>query len=262
VAHDQIANIVGSGILSLGMGADGIGTCECITPIFDKKVNPNDLAKFGYGMIPFLDNKTHYCCYALSNTAGCLFDWFIMNYYGDLEKKEAISKCNNSFIDEISDLFVLPYFAGSGTPYNDPNIKGLIYGLNLESKRETIYHSLLESMCFENLLNIETLNEFGVNLNELYVSGGGSINDNWMQIKADITNLKVHQLETKDAGTIGTIIIVKKALGIIDSYLQGIDEMVKVKKTFYPRKERHELYRIKYEKYKKLYNYIKEFENE
>ena len=255
VAHDQIANLVGSGALKAKSAADGLGTCECLTPIFPKTADINALADYGYGMIPFL-NGGEYCCYALTNTAGALNEWVLNTYFNGKDAEKTYNFANKSLKEEPNSIYVLPYFAGSGTPYNDKSL-GSVVGLELGSKKEDIYQATIECLCLENRLNIDFLRKCGVDIENVYASGGGSKNEMWLQIKADVLNLPVHQLENENAGSVGTAIIMGVSLGIYKSYEEGIKKLVKIKKTFMPNPKCVSLYEKKYEQYIKLYKALK-----
>ena len=77
-------------------------------------------------------------------------------------------------------------------------------------------------------------------------------------MKADIFNKPIYQLEIKDAGTIGSAIIVGTTLGVFESLEEGVKEMVSYKKLFIPNRDNYYKYLNKYEKYKKIYGSIKE----
>ena len=254
VAHDQIANLIGSGAINPMTAADGLGTCECLTPIFPKTADINALAKYGYGMIPFLDSDD-YCCYALTNTAGALNNWVIETFYNGQNEEKSFSFANKFLKEAPNSLFVLPYFAGSGTPYNT-NSLGTIVGLDLGSKKEDIYQAAVECLCLENNLNVSYLEKMGVQIKEVFASGGGSKNDMWLQIKADVLNIPIHQLEDTNAGSVGTAIIMGVSLGLFKDYKEGVSKLVKVKKTFYPNPQYVSLYEKKYKQYIKLYKVL------
>ena len=255
VAHDQIANLVGAGAYYLGSAADGLGTCECLTPIFPKTADMHLLAKHGYAMVPVL-NTDDYCCYAFTPTAGALNSWIMDTFYQDVEPEQRFKVANQSLKEEPNSLYVLPYFAGSGTPYNDKTM-GCFVGLSLNTQREDFYQAAVECLCFENKLNVEYLKKAGVEVNDIFVSGGGSANDMWLQIKADVLNKPIHQLADKNAGAVGTAIIIGVSLGVYKDYQDGINQLVKVKKTFYPNEKYVSLYQKKYERYIKIYDAMK-----
>ena len=255
VAHDQIANLVGSGAIKAKSAADGLGTCECLTPIFPKTADINALADYGYGMIPFL-NTDDYCCYALTNTAGALNEWVMETYFNGSKEEKSFSFANKFLKEEPNNLFVLPYFAGTGTPYNDKSM-GTIVGLELGTKKEDIYQATIECLCLENKLNVEFLKNSGVKIENVYASGGGSKNDMWLQIKADVLNVPVYQLQDENAGSVGTAIIMGVCLGMFKTYQEGIDKLVKIKKIFMPNQKYVSLYEEKYNMYLKLYTALK-----
>ena len=83
-----------------------------------------------------------------------------------------------------------------------------------------------------------------------------------MQIKADILNLNIYQLENINSGSIGCGIVVGTKLGVFSSLEEGMDKMVKIKKIYYPNKEKHKKYLKIFNKYKRIYPLMKGIENE
>lgn len=259
ISHDQIANAVGAGIINEGDAVDGNGTCECVTVVYKNVKNESILYEKGFGKIPFVKDN-YYASYALSNTCGSLLNWVIDTYFKEEKEKNnnIFEYLNNKVIDMKTDLLVLPYFAGSSTPYMDLNARGAIINLTLSSSKEEIYLAVLESLCFEMLLSLKELEKAGILINKIVATGGGSQNPLFLQMKADIFNKPIYQLEIKDAGTIGSAIIVGTTLGVFESLEEGVKEMVSYKKLFIPNRDNYYKYLNKYEKYKKIYGSIKE----
>src|SRR3712207_9569889 len=94
-----------------------------------------------------------------------------------------------------SPLLVLPHFAGSGAPSNDPLSKGAIIGLEFGSTREQIIRALLEGVMFEMALNRETLARAGIDVPQAVAIGGGARSDRWLEIAADILGLTIRRSE-------------------------------------------------------------------
>ena len=259
ISHDQIANAVGAGILKEGNAVDGNGTCECVTVVSNNIKNEEILYEKGFGIIPFVKDG-YYASYALSNTCGSLIDW-VINTYFSIEKEEKdniFDYLNEKVKDKISDLYILPYFAGASTPYMDLKAKGAIVNLSLSTLKEEIYLSTLESLCYEMYLSLLELEKAGIIINKLVATGGCSQNPLFLQLKADIFNKTIYKLDVKDAGTIGSAIIVGTTLGVFSSLEDGVDKMVKYKEKYIPRQDYHEKHMIKFEKYKKIYSSLKE----
>ncbi len=258
IAHDQIANAIGASIFDLESAADGLGTCECNTILFDENIDKNFLASKGYGFIPYVkDNQ--YVCYALINTGGALIEWVINNYFKDKKNQDNLFiELNENVSDKPTNVMFVPHLAGASVPYNDPLAKGAIINIDLGTTRYEIYQAALESLTYEMKYSLERLEKAGVTLKRIYASGGGAKNDTWLQVKADIYNIPVYQLETRDAGTIGCAMVVGVAIGLFKDLEDAAEKMVKIKKVFIPNKEKTALYMKMYRKYKKIYRLLKE----
>lgn len=259
VSHDQVVNAIGSGIINEKAAADGNGTCECICacikPPFDKEILYNK----GFGIVPFIEDNL-YVTYALSSTSGSLVKWVIDTFFKNEKHrvKNIYDYLNRKITSFPSEVMILPHFAGAATPYMDVNAKGAIVNLGLATSRYEIYQACLESLCYEMLISIRALKKAGIKINYLVASGGSSVNDKFLQMKADIFNIKIYQSAIADAGTIGSAIVVAKSIGIFKNYEEGINQMVRYKKVFIPDLKRHHDYMIQFDKYRKLFLKMKE----
>lgn len=257
IAHDQIANALGAGVYEEGTAVDGLGTCECVTVTFKGVPTSNILYEYGYGVIPYV-RENYNVCYALISTGGALIDWVLQTYFKDLkDQKDCFSILNSHVKKEPSKVLVLPHFAGASTPYMDAHAKGAIINLDLSTSRYEIYQATLESLCYEMKLSLDQLEKAGVHIKKMYASGGGSKNDTWLQMKANIFNVPIYQLESIDTGTLGSAIVVGTTLKLFSSYEDGMNKLVRVKKVFYPEKEQQEMYERIYQTYQKLYESVK-----
>jgi xylulokinase len=261
-AHDQIAAALGVGLWEEGDSVDGAGTCECLTPLYSDLSGQKQLCYEGFGIIPY-PKKNTYVSYGMITTGGALLEWYLDKFcQAELQRKEdPYLKLNEQLSAKPTDVFVLPYFAGSGCPYMDPLATGALVNLSLGTSREEIYQAVLESLAYEMRLLKESLKADSVPVRCLLVSGGGALNDKWTQIKADVLNLPYVSFENHDAGTVGSGIIIGKALGLFKDFPDGIEKMVKVKHRFLPNQERSAQYEEKYQRYLKLYRALKPLES-
>lgn len=260
--HDQIAAAIGTGVLHEGMAVDGTGTVECITPVFKGIPHSNVLFKGSYSIVPHF-TPNHYVTYAFSFTGGALLKWYrdnLASFEAELVKSsgENIYDVFNSRVkDEPSGLLVLPHFSGAATPYMDSRSKGAIIGLTTETTSTDIYRALMEGVTYEMLLNIEKLREAGISIKELRATGGGATSKVWLQMKADILNIPVISMGSAQSGTLGCVMLAGIACGIYKDMKEAAGIFVKMDKTYYPRKEKHESYIKFYEKYTRLYEAVK-----
>ena len=79
-----------------------------------------------------------------------------------------------------------------------------------------------------------------------------------MQIMSDITGKELVVNETLQAGTMGCCIMAAVGGGYYSTAEEAADAMVKVKTSYKPDMEKHELYRKPYDTYKRLYGNLKE----
>lgn len=260
--HDQPCSALGSGVIKSELAVDGLGTTECITPAFNRAVLSEAMAKNSFACVPHVI-KDMYVTYAFTFTSGSMLKWYRDNF-GALFKKEAAEAGINLYDYMIekattgpSEVFVLPHFAGAATPYMDTEAKGAIVGLNINTKAEDIIKAILEGITFEIMVNIERLEEAGVKVNELRAVGGLAKSDPFLQLKADMMGRKVTTLNVSEAGTLGVAILAGTASGVYKSIEDGVQQLVRIKKEFYPNPKIHEIYMDRFKTYKRIYPAVK-----
>ncbi len=260
--HDQVAAAIGTGAIVKGSAVDGTGTVECITPVFDNQIDRSLLASGSYGIVPYIENQ--YVTYAFTMTAGAMLKWY-RDELANLEAEAALKAGENPydcFGKQLNDkgtsgLLVLPHFSGAATPYMDSESVGAILGLTTKTSRNQIYQALMEGAAYEMKLNMERLEEAGINIEILYATGGGAMSDIWMQIKADIWNKPLISFGAAQSGTLGSAMLAGVSCGSFVSLEEAMAVFVEKNKRFEPNLERHKIYMEYYEQYKKLYGGIK-----
>ena len=85
-------------------------------------------------------------------------------------------------------------------------------------------------------------NEIHVNLDTLIITGGGSNSSLFMQILADVFNIKTVRNEVHGAAGLGAAICAAVATKTYDSFEEAVENMVRIKDTFEPKPENVELY--------------------
>lgn len=257
-SHDQVCNAIGCGCLKPGDATDGIGTVECITPIFDFKSDDVSMAKQGIPIVPFL-NKGLYCTYICNYASNSITNWFkneIAHKYKD-KYDDFFDYIEDKMSDEINDVYCMPYFAGNCIPYLDIDIKGAFIGLTTSTSDSDMYKSIIEGLAMEMRLEVETGKKYGINVSKLIATGGGSLSKKRLQIKADVQDVEVSAPLSQEGGLCGCAIIQAVALGQFKTYEEACKVFVKLKETYYPNIDKHNQYEDKYNNYKKMYENIK-----
>lgn len=259
--QDQIAACLGSHTTEPGHAANGSGTVECITPVFERIPDEIALQKHNYSVIPFLNRG--YCCYAFSFTGGSLIEWFL-DQWSVGYRSEAKAKGTNVYQelelaapDAPTGILVLPHFAGAATPYMDTGSKGAILGLDLSHSTSDLFRAILEGITYEMKINLDALSAAGIKIEALNASGGGSRSRTWLQMKADILNKPINTYSIDEAGTAGSILLTGLALGLFDSLETAADELVKIVRTYTPRPDMTRQYNEHYQRYRQLYETVR-----
>jgi len=264
--HDQPCAALGAGVIRGSIAVDGMGTVECITPAFDRPVISGSMAECSLVCVPHVI-KDMYVTYAFNFTSGSMLKWFRNNFA--FEEKLESDKTGINVYDVLinraskvnTDVFVLPHFAGAATPYMDPQAKGVVVGLNINTSREELVKAILEGITFEMMVNLECLDNAGIKVNELRAVGGLAKSDYMLQLKADMMGKKIVSLNISEAGTLGVAILAGAASGVFKSVEDAVEKLIKVKKEYFPDEKAHQAYREKFRTYKKIYPAFKSVYN-
>lgn len=260
--HDQVCAALGAGVLNNGDCVDGIGTSECITTMVSNVENTEYMLNNNFCIEPYvIDNR--YVSLGFYPAAGATLNWYRNTIERERNReykrtgKNIYMAMESECPEEPTSLFLLPYLAGTGTPYMDTTAAGAVLGLKLGTSRGELYKACLEGLCFEIMLNAELLSNIGTNISNLVCVGGVSQSDLLMQIKADIMGIPVTRLKVKESGTMGLAMLCFVACKEYRDYEEASKVMVKPEKTFEPDRKKHCMYMEKYGVYKNIYKRLK-----
>ncbi|MHB8278097.1 MAG: FGGY-family carbohydrate kinase, partial [Candidatus Humimicrobiaceae bacterium] len=149
-------------------------------------------------------------------TGGLLLKWYRDNFC--YEEKIISEKENQNTYDLIIkkmypkpvNIFILPHFVGSGTPYMDSNSKGAMLGLDLETDKPKLSRAILESNAYDLKFNLDKLEKSGINIEKIVAIGGGAKSPEWLKIKSDVLGIykEVNLQNEAASGDIPSIITV------------------------------------------------------
>jgi xylulokinase len=131
-----------------------------------------------------------------------------------------------------------------------------MFGLSLDTDRAEIVKGILDGICYEVWVNLDTLAQAGVPVNRLRAISGGAKSDRWMQLKADITGIPVETTTVAEAGCLGSAFLAGQGIGRYTSP-RDILHMATVERVFEPRPAMREQYEEAYHTYKELRERVK-----
>jgi sugar (pentulose or hexulose) kinase len=121
--------------------------------------------------------------------------------------------------------------------------KGLMIGFDGRHTRGHIYRSILEAVALTMKKHLTDMcSELGVSLDKIIITGGGSNSDLFMQIFADVFNIKAVRNEVNGAAGLGSAICAAVAAGIYENFDEAVANMVSIKDSFEPETKQVEFY--------------------
>jgi len=156
---------------------------------------------------PNPNRGVHAFCHALPNTwhqmgvtlsAASSLEWF--SYIsGANDVSELMTEIENTQIEPSKSLF-LPYLSGERTPHNDPDARGVFFGMTLDSNRAELGRAVLEGVAFSLADAQQVLLQGGSDIGTVSVVGGGSKSKLWGEIIASVLQRPLHYLNDGELG--------------------------------------------------------------
>ncbi|MER2106154.1 MAG: ribulokinase [Solibacillus sp.] len=212
------------------------------------------------------------------SAVGDIFEWFVeefvpATYYKEAEKQgltihQYLEKLATAYKPGESGLLALDWWNGNRSTLVDANLSGLILGMTLRTKPEEMYRALLEATAFGTKTIIDTFNEHGIKVEQLYACGGlPQKNKLLMQIYADVTNFPITIADSKHTSAVGSAMFAAVAAGTknggYDTIKEAAQKMALVKEAVIQPIPNHiEVYNQLYKEYKQLHDYFGKANND
>jgi xylulokinase len=262
--HDQPCGALGAGISASDIAMNATGTVDAICPVFDRFEYEKGLLDDNYAVYPYVAEPL-YCSIGFNLTAGLLLKWY-RDTFGQEEVRRARELGTDVYdiiFEEMAhapkDIYILPHFVGSGTPYLDPLSKGAITGLKISNTKADIIRGIVDSINYEMKLNIERLSENNILLREIRAVGGGAKSSKWLVLKASCFGIPIKKPMVNEAVSLGAAILAGYATGVFETLGEGVKSMVHIESQYEPDVELMKLYEEKFRIYKRLYHALKPF---
>jgi xylulokinase len=252
--YDALCAFWGSGVHDYGVAANACGTCSSLRVASQKPVQPNSRGILSQ-YFPF--SGVHVVG-GSNNLEGGLLEWAKNCFYADHQWKgseyiyELMCQEASESQPGANGLMFMPYLLGERTPFFDPNVRGVFFGMERFHTRKDIIRSIFESIGLLSLDMVRGIESFGVPIKEIRISGGLSKNDLVCQIKADFTGKAVFAVDEIETTSLGAAILASlpQASGVP---LQSMARHIKVKKVSHPNNELTRKYHELYGVWKSLY---------
>ena len=181
-AGDNAAGAVGVGVVAPGTAFLSLGTSGVLFVSGDRFApNPE---RGVHAFCHALPGRWHQMSVVLS-AASCL--GFAARLTGCADEAMLLKEAEEHAAD-IGPLVFLPYLSGERTPHNDPQAKGVVFGLTHDTTRGALARAVLEGVAFAFADGMAALEEAGAEASRLLVIGGGARSALWGRIIASVLN--------------------------------------------------------------------------
>lgn len=253
--YDAICSFIGSGALSEGEASDVSGTVTVFRAVSQKKIE-KPLEKIQ--QLPYYEGGIHIVG-GSNNLGGGLIEWVKQCYYqNETLPYELMEKDAGEASLGAGGIIFLPYLLGERTPVWDNNARGVFFGLERMHTRKEMTRAVFESTGFIDLDMIGAIEETGLPVRTIRLSGGLARLNLVSQIKADITGREVAVLSEFETTATGAAMIALYGQKVYKSLEEAVERFVQIRMIIRPNQRNHEKYRELYGLYKETYDTLKD----
>jgi glycerol kinase len=210
-AGDQQAATFGQACFEIGGAKNTYGTgCFMLLNVGPKPVlsKHNLLATVGWQ----IGGETTYCLEGSVFIAGAVVQW-LRDQLQVIQSSAEVESLAASMPDAGGVVFV-PAFVGLGAPHWDQFARGAIFGLSRGTTAGHIARAALESMAFQTSDVLAAMqDDAGIQLAQLKVDGGASVNNPLMQFQADLLGVPVVRPVVAETTALGVAYLAGLAVG-------------------------------------------------
>lgn len=247
-AGDNAAAAVGTGTVRDGDCNISLGTSGTIFTVSDKFSLDRDSA-----IHSFCSASRNYHQMACMLSAAVCCNWWVekilRDSYGSVLGKE------NSLGE--NQVMFLPYLMGERSPLNDTKVRGMFYGMSLDTDKDDMSLAVLEGVAFALRHNIDIIRNMGIDIKKSNVCGGGTKNKLWLKIIANVLDIELNIPENQEGAALGAALLAAKGVMSSAQYAELESKVYKTAETVIPEKVLAEKYEEKYRRWIKLYPAIK-----
>lgn len=191
---DNAAGAVGVGMMDAGQAMLSLGTSGVYFAVSEGFLSKPERAVHSF--CHALPERWHLMSVMLS-AASCL-DWAAK--LTGLGSVSALIEAAKQADDNAGDIWFLPYLSGERTPHNNPQAKGVFFGLTHQHGQNELARAVLEGVGYALADGMDVVHACGVTPKSVTLIGGGARSEYWRQMLADISG---QQLDYRTGGDVG-----------------------------------------------------------
>lgn len=237
-ASDGCLANLGSFAIEPGVAALTIGTSGAI-----RVANATPIYNFRAMTFNYLLDENTFICGGPINNGGIVLKWYVECF---LKRQLSAAADYDEVLADLEHvpagadgLIFLPYLLGERAPIWNSDACGVFFGITPRHTQAHFTKAVVEGISMALCHIGKALEESGLVINRVHVSGGFVRSHAWLQMMADIFGKPIGLVSTEDASSIGAAYLAMKSLNAIKSYDVLKPEHIT---TLYPRAENHRVY--------------------
>ena len=237
IAGDQQAALFGQMCTEPGMVKNTYGTgCFMMMNIGNKPIESK--SKLLTTIAWRIGNETQYALEGSIFIAGAVVQW-LRDGLGIIKNSSDVEKLASK-VKDTEGVYFVPAFAGLGAPYCNQHARGTLVGITRGSTSAHIARAALDSIAYQTLeVLLAMQKDSGIDISELRVDGGATVNNNLMQFQADLLQSKVVRPKITETTALGAAYLA----GLAVNYWSNINEIRQqwqIDRTFSPQIKENE----------------------
>lgn len=249
---DQAASAIGNGIVEPGVVSCTLGTSGVVFAHMEQVAyDPSGRVHTFCHAVP---GKWHVM--GVTQGAGLSLQWF-RNQFARSADYDALMAEASQAPAGAQGLYWLPYLMGERTPHLDATARGGWIGLTAKHTRADMIRALIEGVSYSQKDCLDIIEQLGVTVNSVRVSGGGARSPFWRQVLADVLDKPVVTLETQEGSAYGAALLAMVGTGAFASVASACRALIRETKLVAPRVDESAFYRDGHGIYRALYPALK-----
>ena len=249
---DQAASAVGNGIVELGIVSCTLGTSGVVFAHMEQVAyDPSGRVHTFCHAVP---DKWHVM--GVTQGAGLSLQWF-RNQLAPGTEYDVLTKEAAKSPAGAQGLFWLPYLMGERTPHLDATARGGWIGLTAKHTRADLIRSVIEGVSYSQKDCLDIIEQLGVSVRSVRISGGGGKSPFWRQVLADVLEKPVVTLETQEGSAYGAALLAMVGTGAYSSVPEVCRSVIRETGSVAPRPEESIVYQDGHSIYRSLYPALK-----
>lgn len=260
---------VGAGAVNVGDTHIYSGTSGWVITVTDRQLV--DVTAMIASIIGAERGKYNY--FAEMETAGKCLEWVRDHMAKDeigvyvnrngipADYEERSSSLYNYMTEVIKDVppgsggvIFTPWLHGNRCPFEDPDAKGIFFGIGLDTGKTEMIHAVLEGVFYHLRWMLECQGRRLRTAKRIRFVGGGALSAVSCQMLADITGRIIETVESpQNVGSVGACAVTAVGLGLIPD-LSCVKDFIPVSQAYTPDPEKHAAYKPYYRTFKRIYS--------